>query len=203
METGGGWRDYTPDEATDWDPVPTKVGGALDQLAARKAGLASTDAGEGAALVGIEDVDGNFTATDVEGALAEVGAVPRIAYHEATILFSDLGSGATDSIAIANFPTDVILLGVVAKADPQFTGGADLVFEIGFEGGDTNALVESTALHETGVGTPISVVHGVVKGGAFYADASTAGLAVLFTATELDDVTAGELTVRFYYLPAF
>lgn len=163
METGGGWRDFDPSEPDDWDPVPTKVGPALDQLAAR---------------------------------------IPNIAYHDATILFSDLGSGASDSIAIAGFPTNVIFLGAAAKADPQFTGEADLSFEVGFEGGDIDALIDTTALHETGT-TPIAVVQGVVKAGAFFADASADGLAVLFSATELDDVSAGSLTVRFFYLPAF
>lgn len=122
---------------------------------------------------------------------------------DATILFSELGSGASDSIAIADFPTNVILIGVAARAGTQFTGEADLAFQVGFEGGDTDALVASTALHQTGNGTPIEVVQGVVKGGAFYADASGDGLAVLFTATELDDVSAGSLTVRFLYAPAF
>jgi hypothetical protein len=35
--------------------------------------LASTSNGEGASLIGIEDAGGFFTATDVEGALAELG----------------------------------------------------------------------------------------------------------------------------------
>ena len=124
-------------------------------------------------------------------------------YFEETILFSELGSGTSDSIPIAGFPTNVILIGVAAKASPQFTGEADLAFQVGFEGGDVDALIASTALHQTGVGTPIAVVQGVVKGGAFYANASASGLAVLFTATQLDDVTAGSLTVRFFYIPAF
>ena len=36
--------------------------------------LASTDSGKGASQVGIEDAGGSFTSTDVEGALAEIGA---------------------------------------------------------------------------------------------------------------------------------
>ncbi len=124
-------------------------------------------------------------------------------YFDATILFSELGGGASDSILIPDFPTNVILLGVAAKAGPQFTGEADLSFEVGFEGGDVDALIDTTALHQTGVDTPIAVVQGVVKAGTFYADASDAGLAVLFSATELNDVSAGSLLVRFFYIPAF
>lgn len=122
---------------------------------------------------------------------------------DATILFSELGGGATDSILIPGAPTNIILLGVAARANPQFTGEADLSFEVGFEGGDVDALIDTTALHQTGAGTPIAVVQGVVKAGQFYADISGSGFAVLFTATELDDVSAGSLTLRLLYLPAF
>jgi hypothetical protein len=162
MEKGGGWRDYTPAESGDWDPVPTKVGGALDQLAGR-----------------------------------------AIKHFDATILVEALGSGASDSIAIPDFPTNVIYMGVAARANPQFTGEADLSFEVGFEGGDVDALIDTTALHETGNGTTIAVVTGVMKAGQFYADASADGLAALFSATELDDVSAGSLTLRFFYIDAF
>jgi hypothetical protein len=126
-----------------------------------------------------------------------------IAYFDAAISFDELGSGATDSILIADFPANSLYLGAAAVAGTQFTGEPDLVFEVGFDGGDTDALLTSTALHETGDGVPLGVVAGAVKGGQFFADASGDGLAVLFTATELDDVTAGSLTVRFFYIPAF
>jgi hypothetical protein len=122
---------------------------------------------------------------------------------DATITFDQLGGGATDSILIAGAPTNIILLGVAARANPQFTGEADLSFEVGFEGGDVDALIDTTALHQTGAGTPIAVVQGVVKAGQFYANISGSGLAVLFTATELNDVSAGSLTIRLLYLPTF
>lgn len=126
-----------------------------------------------------------------------------VRYIDATILFSELGSGASDSIAIADFPTNSILVGVAARAGTQFTGEADLTFALGFAGGDTDAIIEATALHETGAGTPIEIVTGTLSLPRFYADASTDGLAVLFAATELDDVSAGSLTIRLFYIPAF
>ena len=45
---------------------------ALEKLDLRFGDLESTANGEGASIIGIEDSAGNFTATDVEGALAEV-----------------------------------------------------------------------------------------------------------------------------------
>lgn len=120
-------------------------------------------------------------------------------HYTATIAFSDLGSGASDAIALASFPLNAIYLGCAVEVPTtEFTGEADLVFEIGYTGGDTNALVESTALHETDTGF-LAVVAGVQHGGTFLADASDDGLAVLFGATELDDVTAGEMVVHIYY----
>ncbi len=47
---------------------------ALEKLDLRWGDLASTANGEGASLVGIEDSGGNFTATNVEGALSELAA---------------------------------------------------------------------------------------------------------------------------------
>ena len=47
---------------------------ALNKLDLRWGDLGNTANGEGASLVGIEDSGGNFTATDVEGALAELAS---------------------------------------------------------------------------------------------------------------------------------
>jgi hypothetical protein len=47
---------------------------ALEKLDLKWGDLASTANGEGASLVGIEDADGLFTATNVEAALAEIAA---------------------------------------------------------------------------------------------------------------------------------
>ena len=46
--------------------LATPAGGGLPSA------LASTDTDQGASLIGVEDADGNFTATDVEGVLAEL-----------------------------------------------------------------------------------------------------------------------------------
>lgn len=56
------------------DIAATTVQAAIDELDSEKASsadLASTANGEGASLIGIEDAAGQYTATDVEGALTE------------------------------------------------------------------------------------------------------------------------------------
>jgi len=63
---------------------------ALDKLDLKFGDLASTAASEGASLVGIEDLGGNYTATTVEGALSEVAG--RVSTNESDIvtLFNSL-----------------------------------------------------------------------------------------------------------------
>lgn len=54
------------------DEAGTGVNVAAPDKVAYSAALASTASGKGAALIGVEDAAGNYTATTVEGALAEV-----------------------------------------------------------------------------------------------------------------------------------
>lgn len=122
-------------------------------------------------------------------------------WESAAVAFGDLGSGASDSIVIADsdLPTKIIFQGASAKTGAtDFAGEADLAFTVGHEGGDTDAYIASTNLDATGDADEIVVVPGAVKGGAYVDDTST--IAILFTATELDDVTAGSLTVKIYYM---
>lgn len=121
-------------------------------------------------------------------------------WESAPVLFSDLGSGASDSIVIADddLPAKIVFFGCTAKTGAtDFAGEADLAFTVGHEGGDTDAYVASTNLNATGDADDIVVIAGAVKGGAYVDDTST--LAIAFTATELDDVTAGSLTVKIQY----
>jgi hypothetical protein len=124
-----------------------------------------------------------------------------------TMTFADLGAGASDSILLSamdfegSLMTNFIYLGCGLVANPEMTGEADLTCVGGFEGGDTNGLFESTAIFETGDNVPIAIVAGVVHAGTFFAAMTT--WALLFGATELNDVSAGSLTFRVFYLNAF
>lgn len=114
------------------------------------------------------------------------------------VLFSDLGSGATDAIDVVGWPTNAIYLGTAVEIDTMFNGEADLSLQIGFTGGDTDALVGSTNLDQVAAGW-LAITAGIVHAGTFAADWETDSLALLFSATELDDVDAGALTVHIYY----
>jgi hypothetical protein len=61
---------------------------ALQKLDLKWGDLASTNNGEGASLVGVEDAGGNFTATDVEGVLTEIaGQIGSNAANVETMTF--------------------------------------------------------------------------------------------------------------------
>jgi hypothetical protein len=124
--------------------------------------------------------------------------------------FSDLGAGASDSILLSatafegSLPTNFVFIGVGIIANPEFTGEADLTVALGLEGGDTDGYLTATALHETGDNVPIEAAGGALMAthqGRTHAD--MADWALLFAATELNDVSAGSLTCRVFYLNAF
>ena len=130
--------------AIDWASVFTID--AADDKALMASVLASTANGEGASIVGIEDVAGLFTATSVEGALAELAALASADYNIYTagenITAGDLvyisaantvsimpinaghvaigiaGNTATTGNDVQVMNDDAILAGVVAGATP-------------------------------------------------------------------------------------
>ena len=117
--------------------------------------LDSTTAGEGASLVGIEDAAGNFTAINVEGALAELAAASTgrgVSYTAATpISKGDLVYiVAPDTAGVMSLSTN---RGAVGLADATVSGAASF-----------------TALANDNVVTNILV--GAVPGDAYYWDGS-------------------------------
>lgn len=118
-----------------------------------------------------------------------------------TIAFGDLGSGATDAIALSGFPANALILGAAIEVDDAWTVG----------GGDTTGL--TAELGDAGVTdeqlAALDLV-GVSAGWAAHAPGSKSSRfesawspEVLFTATggstELDHVDAGALTVHIWY----
>lgn len=69
--------------------------GTSGQQAVSAADLASTNNGLGASLIGVEDTAGNFTATDVEAALAELYAALEAQNEASEISYSNATSGLT------------------------------------------------------------------------------------------------------------
>lgn len=94
---------------------------ALDKLDLKFGDLASTANGEGASLVGIEDAGGYFTATDVEGALQEIGADLEVPGVEVTTDGVGVTKGdliffsANDTVStLTNIATNVQEIGLAA-----------------------------------------------------------------------------------------
>ena len=113
--------------------------------------------------------------------------------------FSDLGSGGSDTIPLTGFPTDVLTFGVgYFVPTSQFAGEADLAFAIG-DTGDADGYCASTTLDAMPAGT-LGRTAGAQQGVIWEADWAADGAAITFTATQLDDVTAGHGFVHVPYI---
>jgi ABC-type methionine transport system permease subunit len=123
--------DVSPVELTKTN-VSTLIGGSdasslhnHDTQYSTKTILASTSAGEGAALIGIQDVAAQFTATTVEGALAEALDAAQAAQADASAVINDVGhlvtlSGmAVDSDSLGTFTGSTIADSSTVKAALQ------------------------------------------------------------------------------------
>ena len=109
----------------------------------------STATGEGASLVGIEDAAGNFTAVNVEGALAEIAAssTGKGVSYTADVLGSGVSKG--DLVYISdNDSADVLTLstnkGGIGLADAAVAAGASFT-ALANDNIVTNVLVGATA----------------------------------------------------------
>jgi hypothetical protein len=168
------------------------------------------------AISGLEPVTGGAITGDsitVTGLASSAGLTATGAFTLATevqpvihidtqrVQFSDLGSGATDAIAFAGYPTGNILVGVAIEVDTAFTaGGGDttgLTVVLGINGGDTNRAAESVDLITLGTGFnvwPRGVGVGALNGAGTWE--------LLFTATggstELDHIDAGDAYFHAY-----
>lgn len=139
-----------------------------------------------------------FTGAKAVAAFTESGIVGTpYTWSSPETTFADLGSGASDTLAIAGFPVNSTLLGWNVVITTPYAGEADLAFTLGHTA-DPDGLIVSFNLNAVAAGTAATVA------GALYprpwADLSTSGLGWTFTATELDDVTAGAMRVDFYVL---
>jgi hypothetical protein len=118
--------------------------------------------------------------------------------YELTILFSELGSGASDAFPLEGFPTNVYVLGGGILINTAFAGEADFSAIIG-DTNDDNGLMTVTVLNGVAAGTFLAA-NGAETGFRFEADFAGAGGDVTFTATELNDVSAGSCTIRVFYI---
>lgn len=217
--TGKLWRfdeDSTADAAADV-LVPDAGGGRfLSDDAKIAADLASTSTGKGASLVGLEDAGGLFTASEVEGALAEVktiadaltGAVKRtvtVAYNNAAFVAANSnGTAAVVNIG-ATLPANARILSCDARSFTAFSGGSisTLSMKIGTSG-DDDALVSASDMVAAAVdGGPSTFTRGIRPNKTFIS--SGAQLIATFTpdgSHKLSDLSAGSITIDVFYMVA-
>lgn len=120
----------------------------------------------------------------------------RWSKFEMVVDFSDLGSGASDAIPLADFPTNVWTLGIgYVEVISAAAGEADLAFIIG-DTNDDNGYCASVNLNAA---TGRLYAAGAELALRYEADFETAGGDITFSATELDDVTAGRWRVVIPY----
>jgi hypothetical protein len=155
-------------------------------------------------LAGAVTVSGTLTASgtvDLSGADVTLPADAveyGVQVYELTVLFSDLGSGASDPFPLEGFPTRVFILGAGILINTAFAGEADFSAIIG-DTNDDNGLMTVLVLNGVAAGTFLAA-DGAETGFRFEADYAGAGADVTFTATELDDVSAGSCTIRVFYI---
>lgn len=112
--------------------------------------LASTSAGEGASIIGIQDAGGYFTSTNVEGALQEIGA-SLVGSNASVTYFTTDGTGVTigDVVYVSALPKIVSTMPVNALHRPvgvaASTVGPNLPVLVIQEGFLTGVIAGGTA----------------------------------------------------------
>lgn len=151
----------------------------------------------GAAAVGIADSGSLFTATTVEGALAEVKAIAdagvALVKRSVTVTDDDL-TGASQVVNVgAALPANAIVLAHELVVAEQFAGQSDLTIKLG--GTDDDAIVASTDLDALTAGKYQGTL-GVHPRGSFASEQ----LVATFAASNLATLSAGSVTINVWYL---
>jgi hypothetical protein len=150
---------------------------------------------------GTRSVCGLITDVDTDGVWVFIH--PRVTDARGTIKtwtatsdWEDAGTGTSTTHDISSgFPTNVMVLGAALEIDTAFAGEADAAVILG-DTNDTNGLIEAFTLDSIAAGwaTIVWGAESVPHFEAAYAPILT------YTATELDDLTAGALTVHIRYI---
>ena len=140
----------------------------------------------------LDDLDG-FAQTEPTAAGVYHQPLQR---YTLNVGFADLGSGASDTIAMTGFPTDVIIVSRALEIVTAFAGEADLACSAGDT--DVDGQFASITIHALAAGW-VDIIPGAESGARFEGDYLGDTAQMTFTATELDDVTAGELNYYVYY----
>lgn len=171
--------------------------------------LASTATGAGAALVGIYDNAGIYTATTVEAALAEVKVLADagmpVLKKTVTVGHADLTdavNGEAQAINIGTaLPANSRIVGVALKLATPFTGGgvSSVALDVGTSG-DANALIAASDVLAAAVdGQASTCPSGIAPHKHFAAGGQLLATFTPDGAKSLNDLTAGSITVDVLY----
>ncbi len=119
-------------------------------------------------------------------------------HFEVVVNFDDLSAGASDTAALTGFPLNAFVASRSLEVVIPFAGEADVAVS-GGDTGDPDGQFTSFNLNAVAAGFG-AITPGVEDGPpTFEADWETDGAQLTFTATELGDLTAGQLIYRVYY----
>lgn len=162
----------TDDQITD-GRIYIQMNSAVLRDVARVADLLSTLNGKGASTIGVEDADGNFTATNVEGVLTEVFGLIDAVEPSSNLAFAGDGSDGDvtlsmdttitkdmnyDTLDLAGYTLNMAGYKVFAKRITDSVGGGKLKAPTGGAGGNGSNASGATA---GGGGTAGSAASGV------------------------------------------
>lgn len=175
-----------------------------DAAVPTSASLASVATGAGAALVGIEDSGGLFTATTVEAALAEVVA-PKIQVKTLSVAaaaIAALGAVTSGTINLGTaLPTNARLLGAEVNVTTKVQNAGDTdttTVDVGTSAsGKADAAVKLASLKTTGFkgdgGT------GDATGYVGQLMSAEQGIVTITSSVNLSTITAGAFTAKLFY----
>ena len=171
------------------------------------ADLASTAASLGASMVGIQDVATIYTATTVEGALAEVktlvDAGMTVLKKTVTSTHSSLvAAAATETVNIGTaLPANSRIVGVDFHTYTAFSGGtiSDFTVDVGTSG-DVDALIDGADLFAAAVdGGPATIPQGI-RPNKFLSAGGQLIATFRCGSDDVADATAGAITIDVLYV---
>jgi hypothetical protein len=169
--------------------------------------LASDANGDGASLVAIEDAGTLYTATDVEGALAEVKPLADDAYaarvqkKTLTVGHADLtdADGSQTVNLDTALPANARIVGVNVKLATPFSGGTASAVSVDVgSAGDPDALVDGADLFAAAVDGQASTMPSGIAPHKHFA-LSTQLTATFAANDDVLDLTAGACTIEVLY----
>lgn len=124
----------------------------------------------------------------------------RLKLFTQSVDFSDLGNGTGYLHPLVDFPTKVIMMAATYQINEVWVGQANLTCQVG-DGGGAQVLIPPVNIDGVAVGfvQDVQGFTGSAQLGRFEADFVAAGAQFRLDATDLDLVTAGNLTLHVWY----